>query len=329
MALILNGADVERASNMKRIIDSIEEALKEEAAGNVVQPPRVNIGTQEGFFRVGAAVLGRSKISGYKVFNGEPRKTGVRYMIAVYEQEGRLLALMDAYYLTAARTGATTGIATKYMARKDSKTVGVIGSGLEGRTNLEAVCAVQAIETVRVFSPNPKNRQAYAEEMSSKLGVEIIPADSPQACVAGADIVIVGTNTFGKPDPIAFRGDWMEPGMHVNSIGSTMPQLREVDTKTFGRAARITVDTKVGAEQESGDIIEAIKDGSYVGDEIAELHEVVAGQKIGRGSDSEITVFKSVGTALQDVIAGYAVYLEAREQGLGTNVGEFLEPKFF
>ena len=330
MTLVLNAQDVERSISMPALIGQLEEALKEEAAGQVIQPPRLNIGTQEGFFRLGPVVMRQSGIMGYKAFHGQPKTTGVRYLVAVYEQaEGRLLALMDAYYLTAARTGAITGLATKYMSDPAANTVGVIGAGLEARTNLQAICAVRSIQSVKVFSPTRERREKFAAEMSRELQVDIQAVEAPELAVTDVDIALAATNTFGRPDPIAFRGAWIRPGMHVNSIGSTMPQLREVDTDTFGRADLLVVDNREGCLHESGDVIQAIAEGKYDPERVPELTDLVGGKARRRTSADQITVFKSVGTSLQDLAAGYAVYKEAVRRQAGQEIGEFLEAKFF
>ena len=161
MTLILNLQEVQQAINMRTIIDQIEKGLVEEFHGHVEMPPRMNMSTNnQGFFRLMPAVMNESGYMGFKVFfkNGP----NVRYLIGIIDQNNSdLEAMMDSSYLTAARTGATTGLATKYLARENAKTVGVIGSGLEARTNLEAVCAVREIEYVRVFSPNPQRRETF------------------------------------------------------------------------------------------------------------------------------------------------------------------------
>lgn len=330
MTLVLNAQDVEQLTDMRALIDAIERGLHEEALGHAVVPPRLNLGTTNGFFRVMPAVMNDSGLMGYKVFHGSVR-SGVRYLIAVYEQKGeRLLALMDAHYLTAARTGATTGIATQLLANPEAKTVAVIGSGLEARTNLQGVCAVRPVERVTVFSPNRERREKFAVRMGAELGIEVTAVESPERCVRGADMVVVATNSFGRPDPIAYRGAWMEKrGSHVNAIGSTAPQLREIDPETFARAGWIVVDSKVQVEEESGDVKAAIGEGKYDREKVVELKDVLAGKAKGRTNAEQITLFKSVGTAVQDVMAGFVVYGEAVRQGRGQDIGEFLELKTF
>jgi ornithine cyclodeaminase/alanine dehydrogenase len=314
---------------MRALIDVIERGLREEALGRAVVPPRLNLPTASGFFRVMPAVMNDSGLMGYKVFHGSVRK-GVRYLIAVYDQqEERLLALMDAHYLTAARTGATTGIATKLLANPKAKTVAVIGSGLEARTNLQAVCAVRPVERVTVFSPNPERRARFAARMGPELGVEMRAVDSPAECVRGAEIVVVATNSFGRLDPIAYRGAWMEPGVLVDAIGSTSTFLRELDADTLQRAECIVVDSKVQVEEGSGDVKAALSEGKYDRVKVADLKEVLVGQAQGRTSAQQMVLFKSVGTAVQDVMAGFVVYQEAVRQGRGQDIGEFLDLKTF
>lgn len=329
MTLLLTNSDVERASDIAAQIDVIEAGLREEANGTVDLPPRLNLATTTGFFRVMPAVMRDSGLMGYKVFHGSVRQ-GVRYLIAIYdEKDGRLLALMDAAYLTAARTGATTGVATKYLAPPNAAAVGVIGSGLEATTNLEAVCAVRPIREGKVFSPTPANRERFAARMSDRLGLRLEAVATPEQAVAGAEVVVVATNTTGVGDLIAYRGRWMTAGQHVNSIGSTGLQLREIDPETFARADRIVTDSRVQLEAESGDLHATRQDGMYDRSKVTELKQVVAGRILGRTEPDETTLFKSVGTAIQDVAAGFAVYREAVRRGLGRDIGDFLELKTF
>lgn len=329
MTLILGPEDVAACTAMSTMIAAVEAGVREEASGGAVYPPRANLATSNGFFRVMPAVMRESGVMGFKVFNGSVEH-GVRYIIAIYDEpQGALLALMDAAYLTGARTGATTGVATKYLAREDSRSVGLIGSGLEGRTNLAAVCAVRSIERVRVFSPTPANRERFATEMGEELGVEILPCENAEEAVRGTDIVVVATNTTGHSDPIAYRGAWMETGQHVNSIGSTGGKLREIDPDTFRRAQRIGMDSKIQVEGESGDAIAALEERAYRASQVVELKDLVAGGRVDRGADESITLFKSVGSAVQDVMAGWAVYREALRLGRGTEIDDFLELKQF
>lgn len=329
MPLILGPDDVKRATDMRQMIDVIEAGIREQAAGGVVLPMRQNLATSNGFFRVMPCVMRDGGRMGIKIFNGSVEH-GVRYIILIYdEKSGELLALMDAAYLTGARTGATTGVATRHQARADATSVGIIGSGLEARTNFQAVCAVRNITRAKVFSPNPAKRERYASEMSAQLGVSIEPVGTPQAAVADSDIVVVATNTTGKSDVIAYYGEWMERGQHINSIGATGGHLREIDPVCFARAERIQVDSLAQVREESGDSTAAIAAGTWSEAKFVDMPSVVSGQVRAREDDEQITLFKSVGTGVQDVMAGFAVYERALQLGLGTQVPTFLEHKIF
>jgi ornithine cyclodeaminase/alanine dehydrogenase len=314
MTLLLDEADVRANLDMSELVSVIESGLAEEARGELAMPPRLNIPMKHGLLRVMPVAMNGRGLFGFKVFHTS--KTGARYLVAVYEQEGgELLALVDGDHLTAARTGATAGVGAKYLAREDSSDVGVIGAGEEARTNLAAINVVRPVERVRVFSPREARRERFADEVREQYGIEATAVDSPEAAVTGADIAIVATNTMNAPDPIAFRGEWTEPGMHVSSIGSTMPILRELDVETFARADLLVVDVPEQMEEECGDVIAAVAAGVY-GTPLA-LSAVVAGERPARTSDDAITLFKSVGTAMQDVAAAFAIYEHVRRAGGG------------
>jgi alanine dehydrogenase len=325
MTLLLGHDDVLAHLDMGELIAVIEDGLREQAAGGLVMPPRLNVPMREGLMRMMPVALNASGLFGFKVFHTS--RTGARYLVAVYEQAGgELLALVDGDHLTAARTGATAGVAARILAREGPATVGVIGAGEEARTNFAAIAAVRPVREARVFSPRPARRAALAQEIEARHAVAAWPVDSPQQAVAGCDIVIVATNTMTAPDPIAFRGAWIEPGMHISSIGSTMPILRELDIETFARADRLVVDAPAQMGEECGDVIAAMAAGSY-GDPVA-LDALVAGTESGRRSDDEVTLFKSVGTAMQDVLGALAVVRSARRGGDGQEV-DLLHVKAF
>ena len=328
MPLVLGPSDVKKATNMRQMIDVIEDGIREQATGNVSMPPRQNLATSNGFFRVMPAVMRAGGKMGIKIFNGSVEH-GVRYIILIYDEKGgELLCMMDAAYLTGARTGATTGIATRHQARENAKTVGIIGSGLEARTNFAAVCSVREIESARVFSPTPANRERFAQEMGNQLDIPVHPSETPQAAVANSDIVVVATNTTGHTDTIAYYGSWMTKGQHINSIGATGGHLREIDPQAFFKADRILMDTIVGVKEESGDSFAAIDADAWDDSKIIELPQVLDGLPA-RKNDEQITLFKSVGSAVQDVMAGFAVYEQAQAQGLGLKINDFLEHKIF
>ena len=231
MPLILNPQDVVRATNMRALIDSIETGIREQAQGNVVMPARQNLPTSNGFFRVMPCVMRDGGRMGIKIFNGSVQH-GVRYIILIYDEKtGELLCLMDAAYLTGARTGATTGIATRYQSRTDARTVGIIGAGLEARTNFEAVCAVRDIQSAKVYSPTPANRERYANEMSTKLGLTITAVMSAQEAV---EIEVGTVQTRGRTVVLHSHEDGASVG-----VGETYDGL---DQLAVGQASLVRLE---------------------------------------------------------------------------------------
>jgi ornithine cyclodeaminase/alanine dehydrogenase-like protein (mu-crystallin family) len=329
MTLLLSDADVRSAVDMLGLVDHLERAFKVEAeAGGMLLPPRTNLNHAEGFLRVMPVVMPAAGVLGLKMFHGSLER-GVRYVVMVCDLDsGEVRAIVDAAYLTAARTGATSGVATRYLARADATTVGLIGSGLEAETNLAAVCAVRDIGSVNVYSRNPARREAFAERVGSALGVTISAVASPEEAVAGTDIVVVATNT-GFGGDVAYRGEWIEAGQHVVSIGSTTPQLREIDVATFANADVVVFDAAADqVEEESGDVA-ALRDASPPWPGATSFADLLSGLSPGRKQPSQVTLFKSVGTAAQDLAAAGYVAIEAARRGLGTRVDEIAEAKQF
>lgn len=328
MTLLLSDDDVRAVADMGSCIGSVEQALLEQREGSVVLPPRINLALDGTFLRLMPVQLGRSDVMGYKTFHGSIER-GVRYLVVLCRlSDGKILALVDAAYLTALRTGATSGVATRYMAPSGPATVAVIGSGLEAETNLEAVAAVRPITSVRVFSPRQERRDSFASRMASRLGVGVEAVGSVSEAVAEATIVVIATNT-GNGGPVAFEGAWLQAGQHVVSIGSTGPTLREIDADTFARADRVVLDIPVDhMADESGDVM------SLSGDAVERLRgadllaDVVAGPPLDRPS-GQISLFKSVGTAVQDLAAAKACFESAMAMGVGTDLGELVALKEF
>lgn len=328
MTLSLNEEDVRASVDMAAMIDALEDAAREEYAGELLMPPRTNLFRGGHFLRVMPAYMTASGLMGFKCFFGS-MQGGVRYMIAIMQEcDGELLALVDASYLTAIRTGATSGVGTRHLALPGNATVGLIGSGTEAETNLAAIAAVRPVDSVRVYSRSPENRAAFADRVGAQLGLDIVPVASPHEAVAGQSIVIAATNT-GHDGPCAYFGEWLEPGQHVVSIGSTSPFLREIDPLTFERADVVVFDTHVEQFfEESGDLM-AVTDPALRDRLLSSptLPQLVA-EGVQRGAD-DITLFKSAGAAVQDIVAAKSVYDVARKAGLGRDLGELVEPKFF
>ncbi|HZO04783.1 MAG TPA: ornithine cyclodeaminase family protein [Solirubrobacterales bacterium] len=329
MTLILDNEDVLAAAEMSAVIAALEDAMRIEAAGGVETVPRVNLPiAPKGFFRVMPAVIDSLDLMGLKVFNTS-RSSEVRYLIGLWSIEsGELKALVDACHLTAIRTGAVTAMAHRAIAGdRVAEEIGIIGSGLEARTNLEAICCVAEIRRARVFSPNPERRERFAAEMSARLGIEVLPVATP-AEAADCPAVLAATNTGIGSGRIALESEWVRPAGHVDSIGSTMPALRELGAELFGRADLIVLDT-LDSIEESGDLIAARESGNWEDSRVRTLASLFAADAPPpRPSADSLTIFKSVGTALQDLIAADAIFRVAAEQGRGREV-DFLYGKEF
>jgi ornithine cyclodeaminase/alanine dehydrogenase len=329
VTLLLSDADVRAVCDIGAMTVTLEEVLRNEAKGPGPQlPERLNLAYGEQFLRLMPAILPEAGLLGLKFFHGSMRD-GVRYVVALCSlQTGAVIALVDAAYLTAARTGATSGVATQWLSREDSTSVAVIGSGLEAETNLRAVCSVRTITRASVYSRSPERRSAFAERMSSMLGIRIAPVDTPQEAVAGKDIVVVATNTGPEP-VVALQGEWLEPGQHVVSIGSTTAALREIDIDTFLRANTVVFDASLEQlSHESGDVMALIAHAPDWREGVS-LDRLITGNVLGRQRSDDITVFKSVGSAAQDLIGASHVVREARALGIGTEVDEIAYPKQF
>jgi ornithine cyclodeaminase/alanine dehydrogenase-like protein (mu-crystallin family) len=329
MTLLLDDDDVRAACDIEAMVKGIESALVAESAGSsLIMPPRQNLTYDDVFLRVMPVIMGSSGMLGLKMFQGSIAR-GVSYVVVLCDLlSAELLAVLDGHYLTAARTGATSGVATRHLARPDATSVGVIGSGLEAETNLQAICTVRDITSVSVFSPRRARREAFAERMSPELGIAIQPAATPQQVVAGADIVIVATNT-GPAATIAYQGAWLEPGQHVVSIGSTTTALREIDPETFRRADTIVFDVEPDTLlEESGDYIAMSCSGGPGNGRVLTLSQLLLGDDTA-ATASTTTLFKSVGAAIQDIAAAMTIYEHARQQGLGRHVPNITSLKTF
>jgi ornithine cyclodeaminase/alanine dehydrogenase-like protein (mu-crystallin family) len=316
MTILLTHQDVKDCVDMTGAIEAMESGFLEEGEGHTTLPQRINMKAGKGWLRVGPVALERSGWMGFKAMNLTPGK-GVRYQVHLYEIEsGALVAIMDAQYLTTLRTGASAAVATRRLARKGPVDVALIGSGNEAQAQLEAMRALGTIRSARIFSPTPANREKLAAQYR-ELGVDAHAVDSPHAAADGADVVLAAV----RSTETVLKGAWLKPGAHVNSVGTARRDQREIDPDTFTRARRIVVDTREGVFGEAGDAV-AVRD--IIADEsVHELAELVAGRVPGREADDEITLFKSVGTGLQDIGLAAAIYRAAVAKGIGTDLGDF------
>jgi ornithine cyclodeaminase len=229
---------------------------------------------------------------------------------------GRLSALMDGAAITAIRTAAVSGVATDLLARRDAGELAILGAGVQARTHIEAIAAVRPLRRIRIWSRNPQRAAALAAELRPRLQFSIEAASSAEDALRDADIVATVT---ASPEPILQR-EWLKAGVHINAVGSSIPTSREIDTATMV-AARLFVDRRESALAESGDLLIAMEEGAVKGDHVqAELGDVIIGKDPGRRSPGDLTLFKSLGLAVEDVASAAYIVRRARETGTGQTV---------
>lgn len=313
---ILSAADVQAALPMPKAIDAMRHAYSQLSAGKAIAPPRQHLSTDKGVTLVMPAYLPERSEFGIKVvsvYDENPNLDLPRITATVLVLDpvtGAPKAFMDGASLTAIRTGAGGGVAADLLARRDAKTVGLFGAGVQARAQLQAVLAVRDITRVNLISRTRASAAQLAAEISEWMidAPEVNLVSTPQAVVQDADIVICAT-TSATP---LFDGNALRLGTHITAVGTFVPEKREVDTVTIRRAHRIVVDSREDCLAEAGDLIIP---NAHID---AEIGEIINGDKPGRASDAEITFFKSVGVAVQDAVAAAAVLAEAEAKGLGT-----------
>jgi ornithine cyclodeaminase/alanine dehydrogenase-like protein (mu-crystallin family) len=312
MALYLTEADVDALLPMAVALEAVEEAFRQMGQGKATNQPRRRVRAQGSALHVMAAALPAAGMMGLKAYTTSA--SGARFRFLLYDATtGELLAMMEADRLGQRRTGAASGVATKFLARPDAASIALIGTGWQAESQLEAVCAVRPPREVRVFGRDVERRRSFSERMSGVIGHEVRPVASAREAVEGAGIVITAT-TSGTP---VFDGEWLAPGAHVNAIGSNSLIKPEIDVATARRAGLIVVDSRDHVPIECGDLLEPLERGVIRTESLRELAEVVAGAHPGRTSPEQITLFKSHGLALEDVAVGAQVYAAAKAAGRG------------
>ena len=315
MALLLGDSEVDQVMSMADCVEVMEDAFLQAGRGDTWNRPRSRIRLPRGFHHLMAASVLGSEVFGLKTYTSF--RAGTRFLILLYDSNtGDLLSLVQGARCSLLRTSAVSAVATRHMARKDAATVGIIGAGFQGRGQLEGVCAVREIKSVKAFDRFPEAAAKFCDEMSAKLGIDVSQAESAEDCVRGSDIIITMTTTRSP----VLLGKWLELGMHVNAAGSNHWIRQEVDDDVIRNAHHIVVDSIEDAKIEAGDLLYPIERGRVRWDQIHDLASVVAGRVSGRDSDNEITLFESQGIAVSDVAAAAYVYRKAREAGLGLEV---------
>ena len=320
-ALLLSEADVRAVLSMDDLIAAMETALADFSAGRVTQPLRtvLEVGEHHAFYGVMPAYLPGTPALGTKlvtVFGGNTMlglPTHLALIVLLDPHTGALRALMDGRYITEARTAAVSAVSVDHLAREDARTLAIVGSGVQARSHLEAISRVRDLSDVRVWSRSLARREAFLLDMQPHVTARITMAASAEAAVRGADVVVLVT---ASKEPVV-RDEWVADGTHICAVGACRPTEREMPASLVARAD-VFVDSREGALKEAGDIVLAIGEGAITADHIrGELGEVAGGRAAGRGSPGRVTVFKSLGMAVEDVAAAHLAYVRARAQGRG------------
>ncbi len=324
MPLLLGEADVRRALAMADLIPAMQDALVRFSRREVVQPVRhtLKIEPAGGYYSTMPAHLRdeRGGALGMKSVSFFPSNAGrlpthQATVLLLDTRTGELLAILDGRVITEMRTAAVTAVSVALLARPGARRLAILGSGVQARSHLEAIALARDLETVRVWSRTPEHAARFVKEAASGVPFRLEVAPRVRDAMKGADIVVAVT---AAREPITEPG-WIEPGMHLAAVGSSSPDMRELDAATVARC-RVFVDSRAAADAEAGDLIMARAEGAMGADHVvAELGEVAAGAP-GRRSDDEVTLFKSLGLAVEDVVAARLAVERARKLGLGAEV---------
>lgn len=315
--LLLTEQDVQRLLTPEMAIEAVEAVFRRQHTQDVVNVPRSRLELPAGVFRTMTAGLPADGFYAVKLSSIFPRRQGPMALLLLYEADtGNVVSLMEADWLGQMRTGAATAVATKYMADPGWEELAVIGTGTQATTQILALAALKRPARIRVYSRDPERRTRFARQMAERLGVPVEPADTVAAAVAGAHVAVTATTATAPVLEAAHAA----PGMHINAMGANLPGRCEVDAGVIGRAAVVAVDDRQQAEREAGDLINAAAAGALQWDQVVELGRIVRGEIPGRSRPEDITFFKSIGVAMEDVAAARAVFLAARAQGAGRTI---------
>ena len=316
MPLLLTEADVKSILTMPMALELVETSFQRLADGKATLQYRQRLHVPgKGLLNHMAAADLITGYMGLKIYS--IAREGARFLVTLFNAEsGELVALIEADYLGQLRTGAASGVATKFMARADAHVAAIIGTGLQARTQLEAISLVRKLQVIRAFGRDLGRREAFAKAMTARLGIPVTPVSSAQEAVHGAHIVT--TSTTSK-EPV-LEGRWLEPGMHINAIGVNQAQKRELDTEAVLRNDFIAADSCEQSKIEAGDLIHAFAGDPSRWDTVHEFAEVVVGKIKARISPNQITLFKSNGVSTEDIVVAGKIYEIARERRVGREV---------
>jgi len=311
--LLLNEQEVRQLLTMEMALEAVEQGLRKMALDEAQIIPRQRALTDHCMLHVMASTAKSLGVMGAKVY-ATHRKGHAEFVVNLFDgKTGTLLAVMQADYLGQVRTGAASGIATRFMARPDATEVGIIGSGKQAKTQLEAVCKVRKIRRACVYSPNEEHRRAFSEEMSRRCEVEVVPVHRPELAAEDKDIICTATSSR---EPVLL-GHWIPQGCHINAVGSNFLSKSELDVAVLRKCADVVVDSKDQCRLEAGDFTQAIEDGALHWSDVRELGQIIVGRYPVRKHAQDITLFKSVGIAIEDIVTASKVYHKAIAEGVG------------
>ncbi len=315
MALLLRETDVGALLTMDDVLAAVDHGFRALGEGQAVNQPRTRSIVPGGSLNVMHASVPALGVMGLKSYAVTPR--GARFMAILYRlEDGEAVMLVEADRLGQIRTGAASGVATKYLARAEAGALGVIGAGWQAASQVQAIARIRPVALVKVFSRSEERREAFAEEMVAELGAEVVATDSAEEAVEGSDIVVTITSSR---EPV-LRGAWLRPGMHINAAGSNSAARQELDAEAVRRSDTIVVDALDQARVECGDLIAAERAGEPVWGRVIELGAIAAGRASGRQRPDQITLFESQGIAMEDVVTMELLYRRALAAGAGQEI---------
>ncbi len=317
-AWLLTEAEVGRLLSVREAMAILEDAFREAAAGRGPAQPRRRVVAPAAVLHTMSAALPAWRAAGLKAYLTTPR--GAAFAFLLFDTEtGALTGLLEADRLGQIRTGAASGIATRYLAREDASVGALIGTGWQAETQLEAICLARPLVEVRVYGRDAARRNAFVSRMGPRVPARLVPVDSAERAVRDADVVVTITSAK-RP---VLEGAWLKPGAHVNAAGVNWSHKRELDEAAVRRASRVVVDDLETARLEAGDLIPVVEAGHLRWDDVVDLAAVVAGAVPGRRAPDEITLFSSQGIALEDVACAARILERARREGIGRELPLF------
>lgn len=312
MPIFLRESEIAELLPIEAAISVVEEAFHAHGQGIAQNLPRQRAKAKAGQLHVNVAAINTMGI-GLKAATVGTR--GIRFVVLLWDVDsGDLKAVIEAVRLGQIRTGAASAVASKYMAREDSSTLGLFGSGKQAWSQISAICAVRDIRQAWVYSPTRQNREQFAGRMTEALGIPVTAVSTPKEVVVEADIIA----TITRSETPLFPLEWLKPGVHINAAGSNRAQACEIGPDVIQRAGAVAIDDCVQGEIEAGDLINAVNKGAISWAEVVELGQIVAGVRNGRDSNQDITIFKSLGVGIEDIAVANRVYELALKRGIGT-----------